>query len=194
MALDQLLTVLRQEADTESASVLDQARVSAQAIREAGAAERADRQAAEDRRWDAERQQALALALAGAAMRAREAELLARDRLLARVLARARQLLPSLLGRPEYRAAIPALLAQGLECLGTRAGAVHASAALVPELEPLTAGRGALTLEADPSVGTGFQLRSADGGLTIDATLEHRLEQVAPRIRQELLTRLEAQR
>jgi vacuolar-type H+-ATPase subunit E/Vma4 len=191
MALDQLLTVLTREAETEAAAVLEAARAEAQAIRDRAAGEVARRKEEEERAWEGERQHAMAITLASSRQRAREAELLARDRLLARVLERARQQLPKAVTRDEFQASLPELLAQALECLGDRPGAIGCSPPLVQTIERLTADRPSIELRPDPGIGTGFRLTSSDGALLIDATLEQQLDQMAPRLRQEILARLE---
>jgi vacuolar-type H+-ATPase subunit E/Vma4 len=191
MALDQLLTVLRLEAEAESAAALAAARAEAQIIRDRAAAEIARRQDGESSRWEAERQHAMAVTLAGARRAAREQELLARDRLLDRVLTRARRQLPAALTRAEFRESLPALLAQAQECLGDRTGEIRYSPPLGDEMVRLTGDRKEIELRADPAIGTGFRLVSSDGSLAIDATLEQRADQLGPRLRQEILARLE---
>ncbi|HSB53272.1 MAG TPA: V-type ATP synthase subunit E family protein [Gemmatimonadales bacterium] len=191
MALDQLLTVLSREAEAEAASVLEASRAEAQAIRDRAAAALAHRKEEEERAWEVERQHAMAITLASSRQRAREAELLARDRMLTRVLTRARQQLPRVEDRDEFRATLPVLLAHSLECLGDRPGAIRCSPALVAEVQRSIADRPAIELRPDPAIGTGFRLTSSDGALLIDATLEQQIDQLAPRLRQEILARLE---
>ncbi len=190
MALERLLSVLTLEADTEVAAVLDQARAEAAPLRERTEAEVDAGRTADARSWEAEREQALALTLVDARRRARDAELVARDHLLARVLDRARARLPAALARPEFRAGLPRLLEEALEALGDRPAILRAPPALLGVLEPLARARPRLELQADPAAGSGFVLTSADGSLRIDATLEHRLAQLAPRLRQDILARL----
>lgn len=190
MALDRLLSVLTLEADTEVAAVLDQARAEAATLRERTEAELDARRDADARRWEAERETALALTLVDARRQGRDAELVARDHLLARVLDRARSRLPAALTRAEFQADLPRLLAEALEALGDRPAILTSPPALLPLLEPPIRSRPQLELRADPAAGSGFVLTSADGALRIDATLEHRLAQLAPRLRQDILARL----
>ena len=191
MALDQLLTVLRLEADAESVKVLDAARAEAQSVRDRATAEVARRREDEASRWEAQRQHAMAVTLAEARQAARRGELLARDRFLERVLAQARERLPAALTRPEFRDSLPVQLAQALECLGGRDGEIRYSPPLGDEIARLTGDRNGITLRPDPEIGTGFRLVSTDRSLTIDATLEQRADQLGPRLRQEILARLE---
>lgn len=191
MALQRLLAVLTQEADTEASALLEGARAEVAARHARTEAGLAARREEVTRAWELERERALTFSLAVARQQARETELLARDRLLERVLSLARERLPAALTRPEFLDPFPALVTEALACLGRRPGELRAAPSLVPLLQGLTAGQEALDLRADPTVGTGFRLASRDGTLEIDATLEGRLRQLAPRLRQEILARLE---
>lgn len=190
MALDRLLSVLTLEADAEVTAVLAEARAEAATLRTRTEAEVEARRTADTRRWEEEREQALALTLVDARRRARDAELVARDHLLVRVLGRAAARLPAALARPEFQAGLPGLLGEALEALGDRPAILRAPPVLVEQLAALTRGRAQLELRADPAVGSGFVLASTDGALVIDATLEQRLAQLAPRLRQDILARL----
>lgn len=191
MALDQLLSVLLREAETEATTVQAAAQAEAQALRDRAAADLAARRAEDSRAWESERQHAMAVTLASARRAAREEELLARDRLLARVLARARRLLPGALTRSDFGAALPVQLAEALECLGSRSGTIRCSPQLGERIHELCRQTPGLELAFDPGIGSGFVLHSGDGALVIDATLEQQLTQLGPRLRQEILARLE---
>ena len=190
MALDHLVEVLRREAQAEVAQIEQAARAEADAIRtrtEADLAARRDRilaQREDQRRLIVE--QALALARRGA----RRSVLLARERLLGRVLAVARGRFPQLLGNPGYRVTLPPQLAEALECLGERPGTLRCHPDIRQELERLVGTPARVRVLPDPSVGSGFKLVTDDGAMEIDGTLEDRLTRLEHRIRQEVLAAL----
>jgi vacuolar-type H+-ATPase subunit E/Vma4 len=191
MALDNLLAVLLREAEAEAEAILVAARAEAEAIRARGTADLAERRRRLDQELEADRHTAVEFALAAARREARRDELLARERMIERVLAAARTRFPDALVRPEFRAALPAQIREGVECLAGRPGTLRYHPDLVQEVTCVVAEMKGIELIPDPAAGAGFRLASADGALEIDGTLADRLERLDRPIRQEVLRRLE---
>jgi vacuolar-type H+-ATPase subunit E/Vma4 len=190
MALDQLLAVLSREAEAEADAIRGAAQADARSLLERCGAELTERRLQQARALEAERQNAIAFALVAARRAARRDELLARERLLNRVLRLAADRFPEAVRNPVFRATLPALVAQALECLADRPGTIRCHPGLMDEISRLLTDRPGVRLLADPACGTGFRLTSDDGPLVIDATLEDRVERLDRRLRQAILSRL----
>jgi vacuolar-type H+-ATPase subunit E/Vma4 len=190
MALDQLLAVLLDEAETEAKAILAAARTEAQAILDRSSAELDERRKRQQQELEAGSQRSIASALVTARGAARREELLARERLLARVVRAAADRFPEMAGNPQFRERLPGLVAPALECLGDRPGTIHCLPGLMEVIGPLLADRPGLKLAPDPAVGTGFRLTSDDGALVIYATLEDRVQRLDRLVRQEIVSRL----
>jgi vacuolar-type H+-ATPase subunit E/Vma4 len=191
MALEDLIQALRREADEEVAAILAAARTEVNAIHGQSEADLAARRGALQAKQDAERRSAVELALAVARRDARREVLEARARLLDRVFSAARTRFTGALVVAEYRAALPAQLADALGCLGDRPGTVRCHPDLLQELRRLVGNRTGIRVLPDPAVGSGFKVASEDGGVVIDGTLEDRLARLETRIKQEVLAQLE---
>jgi len=190
VALEQLLAALEADARAQADRVLTDARAAAQRIAQE-AEERVARrreQVLEDR--GRELRSAAEGALAEARRRGRCAALTARDQLLERVFDAAREQLPAAIERPDYRAALPGVLAEALAALGDEAKVtVRCAPSLKADL-CRAAGSPAPTVSADPKVGAGFTAATADGDVQIDATLEARLVRLRPLLAIQLLAEL----
>ena len=193
MALETLLAVLLKEAETEAEAILTAARAKADSIRSQSDAELAERQRRLDLELESERRTAVEFALAAARRDARREELLARERMMERVLAAARARFPEALGLAGFRSGLPAQVRQGLDCLAGRPATLRCHPDLTPDIAPLVSDQPGIQLIPDPATGPGFRLRSADGALEINATLEDLLQRLDRRVRQEVLFRLEHQ-
>lgn len=190
MALDHLIQVLQREAEAEIAAIELAARTEAETIRARTetdlTAQREKVLAERDERRRVIVEQALAAARRGA----RRSVLEARERLLGRVLAAARERFPAMLEAAEYRAGLPPQVVESLECLGDRAGTLRCHPGLQQELERLVGARPGVSIVPDPAIGSGFKLVSDDGAMMIDATLEDRLTRLEIRIRQTVAAEL----
>lgn len=190
MALDHLIQVLQREAEAEIAAIELAARTEAETIRARTetdlTAQREKVLAERDERRRVIVEQALAAARRGA----RRSVLEARERLLGRVLAAARERFPEMLEAAEYRAGLPPQVVESLECLGDRAGTLRCHPGLQQELERLVGARPGVSIVLDPAIGSGFKLVSDDGAMMIDATLEDRLTRLEIRIRQTVAAEL----
>jgi vacuolar-type H+-ATPase subunit E/Vma4 len=176
MGLDVLLASLRRDARAEREEVLAAARTAAETL-SADSGRRLDEQrdaviARERARLSADAERRL-----GAARRAaRDDVLRARQELLDRVFAAARGLLPDAGLTDAYRAALPARLARALTFAGGGPVEVLCPAALVPSVRELVASREEVRVRVMPDILAGLRVRSADGRVEVEDTLEARLE------------------
>jgi vacuolar-type H+-ATPase subunit E/Vma4 len=187
MALADLVARLEQDAAKEVQAIAERADAEVLALRTAS-----DRAIAEAsaRHLDAQRAARQAVRrqeLTAARQRARAAELEARHALLARILARARALVPEAAESAAYRAALPAHLAEALSYGDGLRLRVRCQAALAPILGAIADRRGDAELVVDESTGPGVIVEAADGSVTIDNTLSRRLARIEPALAVELL-------
>jgi len=191
MALEELLQVLRRETEAEAAAILADARAEAEAIRARCEADLASRSLRFQREQETVRQSAVELAVTQARRESRRDMLEARERMLARVFARAQERFPEALLTGEYQAALSAQVDEALDCLAARPGTVRCHPKIEPSLAPLLGTRGNVTVTVDESVGSGFKVASNDGSVEIDGTLEGHLERTRNRMQQMVVAALE---
>ena len=191
MALTDLLAAL--ERDAEQRIAADRAEATA-------LADRISREAAEGlarRRADAVGREAARLeGLAGreVALATRDAEhavLSSREHLLERVLELARKRIRAGPMPPEAGAVLVALVEDALGYAGGEAVEVRSTPALAPAVSRAFRGRDQVRVAPDPTVHAGSQLRTADGRLAVDASLEGRLAAREAEARIEILRLLE---
>jgi vacuolar-type H+-ATPase subunit E/Vma4 len=187
MALEHLIAALEREAETKIGAELDAARAKAASL-EAEAGGRVARLRAEALEEQRVRLQQEAERIVAAARReARQELLLARHRLLDRVLHRALELAPDVARSPAYRVGLPDDLVGAMSYIGQSAAVVRCSPALAAEMQPLLVGHGEWRLEVDPALAPGFQVAAADGSVVVDRTLPRRLQLEHARLRLEIL-------
>jgi V/A-type H+/Na+-transporting ATPase subunit E len=191
VALEQLLAALETDARAQADRLLAEARAAAQRI-EQEAEERAGQRrdlVLEERGRDL--RTAAEGALADARRRGRCAALTARAQFVEQVFDAAREQLAAAIDRPDYRAALPGILAEALAALGDEAKVtVRCAPALVADIRR-AARAPACAVTADDRVGAGFTAATADGDIEIDATLEARLVRLRPLLAIQLLAELE---
>src|SRR5512141_161599 len=139
MALDQLIAVLRREAEAEASSIQGAAAAEAAAIHARTETELAERRARVMAVQQRDRAAAVELALGAARQTARREVLEARWRVLGRVLGAVRGRLPQALVSAEYLAAFPEQLSEALRCLGSRNGILRLHPSLADRARPLLA-------------------------------------------------------
>ena len=193
MPLADLLRSLTERADAEVAALLEAARAAAAAERRDLERRYAERSAGVVDEHERRLQGDLARAVADAERGERRGELEARARARDRVFAAARRALPTAGTGPAYRASLPERLAAALTAIGDGAAALHCAPALAPVLAPLVRDRAGLALEPDPAIGAGFLVRTADGHVAVDETLERRLAADADELSLVALRALEAE-
>jgi vacuolar-type H+-ATPase subunit E/Vma4 len=190
MALEHLVVALEREAETRIGVELDAARTEAARL-EAEASSRIAKirtEALQQRR--VRLQQEAERIVAAARREARQKLLLARHRLLDRVLRRALELAPDMARSPAYLVGLPDDLVRAMSYIGESAAVVRCSPALATELQPLLVGHGEWKLEVDPALAPGFQVAAADGSVVVDRTLPRRLLLEEARLRLETLQEL----
>jgi vacuolar-type H+-ATPase subunit E/Vma4 len=191
MALEELLQVLRRETEAEAAAILAAARAEAEAIQIRCEADLAARGESFRSEQETVRRSAVELAVAQARRESRRDMLEARERMLARVFARAQEQFPKTLRTTEYQAALSTQVSEALNCLAARAGSVRCHPELAPALAPMLSTRQGVTVTVDASVGSGFKVASEDGTVEIDGTLEGRLERTRNRMKQAVMAALQ---
>ena len=192
MALDELITALEEDANKQAHSELEQARVEAQRIATQARDQIVRRRAEFLVRMESDLREETEIGLVEARRRSRSIVLGARQRLLDRVFAAAETRLPGLLEERAYRDALPGELRTALSYVGDEPATIACSPQLSDTIEALVAGRAGTTTRPDDSVGSGFKVHSADGYVTVDVTLDARLERLRPQLSLEVLRELEA--
>jgi vacuolar-type H+-ATPase subunit E/Vma4 len=191
VALAELLRSLEEEADARVRAVLAEARAAADRLRADQAADLARRCAAARDTREAELRSAAARELELGRRQASRRLLEARAEALERIRRRAETRLADRAADP---AGVPRLardLALALEYLGPASAIVEAPAALVDALRATVPDGSRVTFA--PSDGRrGLGIRTQDGALRVDASMEHRLARAWPRLAIALAGRLEA--
>jgi fused signal recognition particle receptor len=191
VALEELLAAL--ERDAEAA---------VQAVRDAAAAEAAriaaeSRTQAERRRAEfvAARERELRaageVAAAEVGRRTRRAVLEARQGMLDRVFAAARERLAAVATQPAFTERLGDHLAEARAYLGDGPVTVRCPPELTARVRRLARPADGITVVADPAAGTGLRVTSGDGTVEVDNTLDARLARLRPRLALEVLQRLE---
>lgn len=175
MALADLIARLEQDAASQVAARRRKADDDVRVIEAATELALAEASAAHVGRKRALRQAALRQELAEARRTARARELDARHALLARVMDRARTLLPEAGRSDAYRLAMPAHLAEALSYLEDVPCRVRCPSSCEAALRELATRYPGVSLEVDASVGPGFIAEAVDGSVVIDNTLVARL-------------------
>lgn len=112
-----------------------------------------------------------------------------RGQVLARVFSRAETIVATDDAAPSDLLAVE--VRQALAYVGDVPAVVHCAASAVERLRALLSERDDVTVQPDPSVGTGFRVGPADGSMLVDHTPERRLVALKPRLAIELLRRIE---
>lgn len=187
MALEHLLAALEQEAEAHRAAALSAAREEAARV-DAEATSRLGRMrnaALRDRRLRI--QQETDRLLAARRRQAREEVLVARHRLLDRVLHRAVELMPEAVASQAYLGGLAEELARALSYLGPSEAIVRCSPPLTAAIRPRLDQRPQVKLAEDAGLAPGFQVAAADGSVLVDRTLPRRLALDEARLRMEIL-------
>ena len=190
MALEELLRTLEMEASARIEGVRSRARTEAEQLRRDAEADLSRRGQAMVEASEIELRTAAAREVAVARHEATRRVLVAREATLARIRDRVRERLAA---HAADTALLPLLhrdLERGLGFVGEDA-VVEAEGALLDGLKRSLDGRRGVTFEPAVPTRAGLVLRSADGRLTVDATLESRLLQEWPRLAVALIRRLD---
>jgi len=190
MAIEHLVAALESEAEARISSELEAAREEAAGIEREASDRIAQLHAEALRERQVQFQQEAERMVAASRREARQKLLLARHRLLDRVLRRALELAPDLARSPTYLVGLPDDLVRAMSYLGQSAAVIRCSPALAAELQPLLVEHRDWTLEVDPAMAPGFQVAAAGGSVVVDRTLPRRLQLEEARLRLETLQEL----
>ncbi|MBI2963238.1 MAG: hypothetical protein HYY35_05735 [Deltaproteobacteria bacterium] len=189
MALDDLLAELERDARSKADAELAAARAEASRIAGDGV-ERIRRRRAEFlASLEADLEAETELALAEARHRVHGEVLAARQRMLERVFAAARERLADAVRSEAYDAVLGSHLAEALSYLGGAAAVVRCPAALASRVRELVAGREHLSVDSRDGAEPGIAVVAAEGAVVVDNTLTGRLERLRGRLAIEVLAR-----
>jgi vacuolar-type H+-ATPase subunit E/Vma4 len=187
--MEHLLHALERQAAETARAELEAARAEAARIQ-------AEAEESFDRRMTANlEEQEVALrataerAVAEARSSQRRRVLEAREQLLARIFARAGELVAT--GDSVPAESLEMEVRQALGYLGDAPAVVHCSPSVVELLRAVMAETDGLTVQPDTAIRAGFRVRAADGSVLVDHTPERRLATLKPRLAIELVRRIE---
>lgn len=187
MALADLIARLEQDTESQVQAIQRQADVDVLAIEAATEQAVTEAMARFLGRQRSERQVVLQRELSLARRHAHTRELEAHHALVARILERARALVPELATSPMYLRALPSHLEEASSYLEGLRPRVRCRAVFAPVLQPLVARLDGAELVIDESVGPGIVAEAADGSVIVDNTLAARLAQIEARLEIELV-------
>lgn len=191
MALAELLRALEEEAEGRIAEIRSRASAEAERIERESEADLARREATDLGAREAELRSAAAREVEEARRAAAGRVLEARSEALARVRQRVEARLAARAGDQVMLPWLVRGMERGLEYLDHGAVVVQAPAALLGELREAHPGAREVTFEPFAEQRAGLLLRSADGAVTVDATLEGVLAREWPAVAIELVRRIE---
>ncbi len=175
MPLPDLLAALERDAGTQADAILAAARAEAERVASDTEARIATQRAAARATTETVRRGELERDLARARREAQARVLAARGGLIDRVERAVRGLLPEAMKQPAYLESLAPALQEALSSAGDVPVEIRCSPPLEQSIRRLVSGRPSATVTADAAVGSGFRVRSEDGGMEVDATLESRL-------------------
>lgn len=191
MAIEPLIESICREADREAAALLHRARAEADRIDdEARAARSKARSGVIDERrseWLSEDEPALAAARRDAT---REV-LTARERLLDRVFRTVAAEFVDILRDPTYQATLKGLIDEALPFAGNRPATVICTDINAASVQEAVAARGDVGVRTEANARGGIMVVTDDGTVSIDNTLEGRLQRMKPQLAIELVEQVE---
>ena len=129
--------------------------------------------------------------VAGARHEAMKDVLLARTRVVERVLQKAKDLLPGALAAESYRALLSEDVEEALRFLGDGPATFRCTPALASAIRDELQSKPSAAVEPTDGVGSGFIASDEKHTVSIDCTLETRLARLAPQLAIEIHQRLE---
>jgi len=192
MALAELLRTLEEDAAARREALLARARADAERLRAESGADLARRRAAALAAREAELRVTAARATEVARRQAARRWLESRSATLERIRRRAETRLAERASDPAWLPSLARDVVLALEYVGSAPTVIEAPVPLLEYLRGTIAGLAQVTLEAAGDGRRGLLVRTADGSLTVDATLESRLARAWPRLAIDLAARLEA--
>jgi len=192
--LPDLLAALERDAGAQAQAILAAAQGEAERVASETEARIAGQRAAARATTEAAHRGELERDLARIRREAQARVLAARARLIDRVTGAVQQLLPETINQPGYLETLGPAMREATAGVGDSPVEIRCTPALVASLRRLVAGRADTAVTADAAVGTGFRLRTTDGAVEIDATLESRLARDRERLALAALALLEPDR
>jgi len=182
---------LRRRAEETAEGVLSAARADVERI-----ASEADRLIGQRRREvmrdrEAEYGAEARAAIAAERQAAMRAVLLARTRVVDRVLERARAILPEAAQTDSYMSGLSDELNEALQFFDADGAVVRCSAPLAAAVREALRDRPKLTVEPEADIGTGFIVIGGAGSVLVDGRLETRIENLAAALAIEIHARLQ---
>ncbi len=191
MAASDLDAELRQSAEKAAESILSEARADSERVASESARSIGDRRREALREKEAQYGAEARVAIAAERHAAMRAVLLARTRVVARVLDRARALLPEAAQNETYLSTLGSELAGALEFVDGEGAVVRCSADLAAAVREGLRDRPEVKVETEAEIGTGFVVVGAGGSVLVDGRLETRIDRLASVLAIEIHARLE---
>lgn len=191
MPASNLDTELRESAHKTAESILVTAREDAERLGADADRVIGDRRREALKHKEAEYGAEARVAIAAARHAAMRVVLLARTRVVTRVLDRARALLPDTAHDATYLSALGDELNQALQFVDGQGAEVRCSPAVEPAVREALRDRSDVKVATDSNVGTGFVVVGAGGSVEVDGRLETRIERLASVLAIEIHNRLE---
>ena len=191
MAASDLDTELRQSAERTAESIRGEARADSERLGSESDRLIEDWRSQALREKEAEYGAQARVAIAAEKHAAMEAVLLARTRVVARVLERARALLPSAAQNEAYLSSLGNELMEALQFVDGEGAVVRCSAALAPAVREGLRDRPEVKVETEADLGTGFVVVGAEGSVVVDGRLETRIDRLASVLAIEIHARLQ---
>jgi vacuolar-type H+-ATPase subunit E/Vma4 len=191
MTVSDLDTELRRSAEATVESILGTARAEAERLR-AEADHRIESRRTEVRRdREAAHGAEARVAIAAARHAAMGSVLLARTRLVDRVLERARSLLPEAAQTEAYAKTLGGELAEALQFVDGGGAVVRCTVDLADAVRDALRGRPEVSVEPTTELGTGFIVVGAGESVLVDGRLESRLDRLGSALAIRILAHLE---
>jgi vacuolar-type H+-ATPase subunit E/Vma4 len=191
MGLPDLISRLEQEARSRVDAMRRDADSDVRAIEAETERAIAEITAGRVERGRVERQPGEQRALAQARQQARARELEARYAQIARVLARARALIPDVARSELYAAAVPQHVGEALSFLNGLRPRVRCHSGFAPIVQTFIDEHHGATVVTDDTLGPGIVVDAADGSVSVDNTLAARLDRDRLRLTIELARKLD---
>jgi|GEM_PF-1666149 vacuolar-type H+-ATPase subunit E/Vma4 len=191
MAASDLDTELRQSAERTAESIRGEARADSERLGSESDRLIEDWRSQALREKEAEYGAQARVAIAAERHAAMEAVLLARTRVVARVLERARALLPDAGQKEAYLSTLSSELMEALQFVDGEGAVVRCSAALAPAVREGLRDRPEVKVETEADLGTGFVVVGAEGSVVVDGRLETRIDRLASVLAIEIHARLQ---
>ena len=193
MAASYLDAELRRGADATAQALVRDAREEADRIEAEADRGIEGKRAATLEHWEEEYRGEARAAIASARREATREVLLAKTRLIERVLERAGALLDSAMLEDGYQATLAGDLKRTLAFVGANGALIRCAPVIEAKVREAVSSIDGTRLKVDESVGSGFVV-DEEGGVRVDATLESRLRRLAPQLSVEILQRIEESR